>query len=418
MYDNGMTPDLLSLASEAPSGVAFEEAVLGLLERQVGFDVAFLSIKGAEASPTVVGFDPQLVERVVRRGPRYFEELLPVKRAALGGRGVAVDTRVLGEEGVRQTCYHREVARAVGGRHSLMAYVPLRGRVVAAVMLGRCGSAFSDAQIGRVEALLPGLGIARASYGLPGTCEPLPAPAPRGLLRRLGWAPRSAVLAHARIGDTLLEVRDRGEFREMVARGDGAELVWTRAHRHDPSQSGWPYVDLFHLAAVQAKARQRALFVGCGGAVALRQFAKLYPGLAIDLVEIEPRVVDLARAWYGLDQIPGVTVHLADGAAFVQEAPPSTWDVAVIDAFDGSDATAPLRRGPFLAALRRALRPGGALALNVIGTLDGSGLVRETITELHRRFHQVRVVPVMDAEEDYSPSALRNVVLIASKDER
>jgi hypothetical protein len=32
-------------------------------------------------------------------------------------------------------------------------------------------------------------------------------------------------------------------------------------------------------------------------------------------------------------------------------------------------------------------------------------------------FRRVRVVPVMQADEDYAPSALRNVVLIASKAE-
>jgi spermidine synthase len=269
-----------------------------------------------------------------------------------------------------------------------------------------------------VEALLPALGIARASYGLPGVCEPLRASAPFGLLGKLGSRWRSVVLASERIGDITLEVRDRGGFREMVARDEGAELVWTRASVRDPSESGWPYVELFHVAAAQAKSRRRALFVGCGGAVALRQFATLYPGLAIDLVEREAKVIDLARTWYDLDQIPGVSVHIADGATFVENASPSSWDVAVIDAFDGSDSTAALRRGPFFSALRRALRPGGSLAVNVIGTMDGSGPVREVLTALVRAFNRVRVVPVMEAEEDYSPSTLRNVILIASKGER
>ncbi|HYO95046.1 MAG TPA: fused MFS/spermidine synthase [Polyangiaceae bacterium] len=223
------------------------------------------------------------------------------------------------------------------------------------------------------------------------------------------------VLASKRIGDTTVEVRDRGGFREMVACEGGEELVWTRASLRDPSESGWPYVELFHVAAIQAKARRRALFVGCGGAVAVRQFAKIYPGLAIDLVEREPQVIELARTWYDLDQIPGLSVHLADGAAFVKQAPPSSWDVAVIDAFDGSDPTAALSQGSFFAALGRALQPGGTSAVNVIGTLDGRGSVPELIRQLKSTFSRVRVVPVMGADEDYLPSTLRNVVLIASK---
>jgi spermidine synthase len=421
-----MSADVVRLAHEAPTATGFEAAALELLQQQVGFDVAFFSVKGAEASPTAVGLDAALIDTAVRGGPRYAAELLPVKRAALAARGVAVDTRVLGERGVHHSAYYQDVARAVGGRHSLMAYVPLRGKVVAAIMLGRCGgrygagSAFSDADIERVEALLPALGVARGSFGLPAIGEPLPMAPPSRLLGRLGSLWRPNVLATEHIGTTTLQVRDRDGFREMVACENGTELVWTRASLRDASTSGWPYVELLHIAALQPTARRRALFVGCGGGVALRQFASLYPGLALDLVEREARVVELARAWYGLDDIPGLTVHVAEGERFVQHAAASSWDVAVIDAFDAFDAgdvPQTLLRAPFFAALRRSLRPGGALAVNVIGTLDGHGPVRDVGACLKRFFRRVRVVPVMQADEDYAPSALRNVVLIASKGE-
>jgi spermidine synthase len=259
---------------------------------------------------------------------------------------------------------------------------------------------------------------ARGSFGLPAVCEPLRAPSRlRGALEALL---RPSVLATEHIGATTVQVRDRGGFREMVARENGAELVWTRASLRDPSASGWPYVELFHIAALQARARRRALFVGCGGAVALRQFANQYPGLAIDLVEREARVVELARAWYRLDDIPGLTVHIADGVSFAEHAAPAEWDIAVIDAFDTShpsDAADALLKPAFFAALHRSLRPGGALAVNVIGTLDGDGPVRDVGAYLKRSFCRLRVVPVMHADEDYAPSALRNVVLIASKGE-
>jgi spermidine synthase len=416
-----MSPDLVRLAQEASSATGFEAAVLELFQRLVGFDVAFFSVKGAEASPTASGLDAPLIETAVRGGARYASELLPVKRAALEARGVAVDTRVLGERGVRNSAYYREVARRVGGRHSLMAYVPLRGKVVAGIMLGRCGSSspFSDGEIASVEALLPALGVARAGFGLPAVCEPLPLRAPSRGLGWLGSRLRPAALATEQLGGMTLEVRDREGFREMVARENGKELVWTRAGLHDPSTSGWPYVELLHLAALHARSRRRALFVGCGGAVALRQFANLYPGLAIDLVEREARVIELARAWYCLDDIPGLTVHIADGARFAERAAPASCDIAVIDAFDASGAAGTasdaLLRPAFFAALHRLLQPGGALAVNVIGTLDGCGPVRDVGACLKRSFRQVRVVPVMHADEDYAPSALRNVVLVASK---
>jgi hypothetical protein len=43
--------------------------------------------------------------------------------------------------------------------------------------------------------------------------------------------------------------------------------------------------------------------------------------------------------------------------------------------------------------------------------------VRDVSACLKRFFRRIRVVPVMKGDEDYAPSALRNVVLIASKGE-
>jgi hypothetical protein len=404
---------LIGLASELPSAALFERAVLELCQREVGFDVAFLSIKGAEASPTVLGLSPDIVAQAVRGGTVYERELAPVKAAALGARGVAIDTEVFGERGMRRHAYYREVARQVGGRHSLLGYVPLRGRIVAGLMLGRSGPGFSAAEVARVEALLGDLGVARGSYGLPLGFEPLREPCHAGWLERFGFAP--APLASVSVRGLTVLVRDRAGFREMVARAGASELIWTRAALRDPSISGWPYIELFHLAAISARVRRRALFIGAGGAVALRQFAKLYPGIALDLVERDAAVIQLAREFYALDAIPALTVHIADGVEFLARAMPESWDVIIVDAFDASAARQPLLERPFFASLARALTSGGALGVNVIGTL-GSGWVPDVARGLRDEIGPIRIVPVLDPDETYSPGSLRNVVLIATRD--
>jgi len=217
------------------------------------------------------------------------------------------------------------------------------------------------------------------------------------------------------LGDSSVQVRDRAGFREMVARSGSGELVWTRAALKDPSRSGWPYIELLHLAAIAARSRRRALFIGCGGAVALRQFASVYPGIALDVVEREPAVVELARQWYELDAIPQLSVHVADGVEFVQRAPADTWDVVVVDAFDSSERVSVWADPSWFAALGRVLCGGGAVAINVIGTLDGTGPVPDVVRAAQGSFEQLRVLPVMVADEEYRPSALRNVVIVASR---
>jgi spermidine synthase len=286
---------------------------------------------------------------------------------------------------------------------------------VAALMLGRASGAFSDQEIATVEALLPELGVARASFGFPVAFPPLCAPARPALRRGLDALHGGPVHASVSLGDLTVQVRDRAGFREMVAQRGAQQLVWTRAALNDPTRSGWPYIELLHLAAIQATSRRRALFIGCGGAVALRQFASLYPGIVIDLVEREPAVLELARQWYDLGAIPQLRVHVADGVEFVQRAAADSWDVVIVDAFDSSERVSAWAAPSWFAALERALSSGGAVAINVIGTLSGAGPVRDVVRAAQSSFDQLRVLPVMIADEAYSPSALRNVVIVASR---
>jgi hypothetical protein len=294
---------------------------------------------------TAVGLARELVERAVRPGSVYKAEVAPVKQAALAARGAAVDTEVLGEGRVRQTAYFRDIARPLGGKHSLLGYFVLRVQVIGGAMLGRTGGPFREEDIDRVANLLPDLAVARASHGL-----------------------------------------------------------------DDAAKSGWPYIDLLHVAAGLARCRERALFIASGGAVGPRQFAVCYRGIQLDVVEPEKRVIDLAKEFFGLDDIPHLRVRRAEGAVFLRAARES-WDIIVVDAYDGDELGEGICRRPFFRSLRERLRPGGAFAFNVVGALDGSGAVRSVAQTATSVFDDV-LLPVMTTTETYAPSTIRNVVVI------
>ena len=71
---------------------------------------------------------------------------------------------------------------------------------------------------------------------------------------------------------------------------------------------------------------------------------------------------------------------------------------------------------PVLPSFERCarLRPGGAFAFNVVGTLDGSGAVRAVVRAAGSVFEDVRLVPVMTATERVDPAATRNVVVVGT----
>jgi DNA-binding CsgD family transcriptional regulator len=156
--------DPIGLAHEAPTYELLATRALAELGREVGMEAAFL-VRTKEEAPVTVGLDPGRLVTVAAEG--YGRELAPVKAAALARRGVAVDADILGTARVRASRYHRDLAAPMGGTHSLLAYLRLRGEDLGLLMLGRCGRPFHEGEVRAVEALLPGLALAVASYERP-----------------------------------------------------------------------------------------------------------------------------------------------------------------------------------------------------------------------------------------------------------
>lgn len=97
----------------------------------------------------------------------------------------------------------------------------------------------------------------------------------------------------------------------------------------------------------------------------------------IDVVELSPEVMRVAQQYFGLTEDEAVKCHVADGAVFLAEQPPNSYDLVAIDAAD-HDASddGPHMEAPPLAlyseqflrdTLWTRLRPGGFIAVNAIG---------------------------------------------------
>jgi spermidine synthase len=408
-----VTLDPIALACELPDAQSFEQAVLAGFGVELGFDAAFFLAKGDV--PTAVALDPRQLSTALSDG-RYDEETLPLKAAALRARGVVVDTDVLGERRVRAMRYHRELAAPIGGRHSLVAYLQARGQLFGLMMLGRTGRTFNERETAAVRALCPSLAIARASFGAACSDEPLPEHAVTLADNFSRMLTGSVVRAQVRRDGQRVLVRDVGHEREMVAQRGPLELVWTRVDRREPRRSAWFYVELFQLALARARHRKRALFIGAGGGAAVHQFRSLQPALQIDVVELDADVLQLANTWFGLASVPNVRTIVGDGAAHLADAAAATWDVIVVDAYGaGHELPSSFSDPAFWSNAALRLRAGGALAINVIGTLDGRGPVAQLERTVAQHFEHVRLVPVVDPGEKLDATAARNVVLLASQ---
>jgi spermidine synthase len=122
------------------------------------------------------------------------------------------------------------------------------------------------------------------------------------------------------------------------------------------------------------RAAPRLLIGGLGMGFTLRAaLAGGGPGAQVTIVELVGAVVDWARGamadlFAGSLDDPRVSIRIADVVDVIADAAPATWDAILLDVDNGPDAmTQPgndrLYGAAGLAAARRALRPGGALAI-------------------------------------------------------
>lgn len=150
--------ELIEQAMTEGLGAAIEQSMRG----RIAFDVLIVEAPQAHGGRHAAGVDGARLGRESPRWQTYFRELMPVKRAALGARGVAVDTEVLGR-GAERCAYFRDVVRPRGGRSSMIGYPRLGGVVLGGVIVGRTGGLFTEKDVRCMEALLGPMAMATAA---------------------------------------------------------------------------------------------------------------------------------------------------------------------------------------------------------------------------------------------------------------
>jgi spermidine synthase len=132
---------------------------------------------------------------------------------------------------------------------------------------------------------------------------------------------------------------------------------------------------------------RNVLVLGNAGGSTARALAALYPGVAIDGVELDPKVTDVARRYLGLDRIRGLHVITADARAYLRSTH-KRYDVIAIDTYHQPYIPFQVTTREFFSLVRSHLTPGGAVALNVARVPGDSGLLDAIAATLRDRFGQ------------------------------
>ncbi len=112
---------------------------------------------------------------------------------------------------------------------------------------------------------------------------------------------------------------------------------------------------------------RRALVVGGAGHALARAFET--GGADVVEVEVDPLVAETSDEFFGV--IDGDVV-IADGRRYISDAPNDSFDIIVIDAFDGPRVTPPhITTVEFYEQVERVLTADGKLYINMIGQTQG-----------------------------------------------
>jgi spermidine synthase len=222
-------------------------------------------------------------------------------------------------------------------------------------------------------------------------------------------------------GFTIREAQETRYHRLVVADDDESRYL-----RFDSSfQSGmyidrpfatrFEYTDYLDLGIAYNPDAQRILFVGLGGGSAPKRVWRDFPDTQLQVVELDPDVVDAAYEWFEVPRDERLRIDVEDGRRWLTRND-ERWDVIVLDAFYSDSIPFHMATREFVELARERLEPGGVVVVNLIGAITGdqSRLVRSVTRTYRAVFPTVTLHPV-NLEGDTDPSSIRNVILVATE---
>ena len=162
--------------------------------------------------------------------------------------------------------------------------------------------------------------------------------------------------------NTIIVTEDRNGLRTMLfERGGGRQSV---VKPGDPDHLELPYARVALVGLALCEEPRRVLVVGLGGGSLPMFLRKHYPAAEIDVAEIDPGVVDVAKQFFGFREDERTRAHVGDGRQFIENVRQG-YDIIFLDAFGARDVPKHLTTQEFLLAVRRALVPSGVVVSNV-----------------------------------------------------
>ena len=142
-----------------------------------------------------------------------------------------------------------------------------------------------------------------------------------------------------------------------------------------------------------APANGKILIIGMGGGVVVESYQDA--GWDIDVVEIDPVVVDFAREYFGL-RIDPDRLLVEDGRQTLNRVEDGTYDVILADVYGAGTIPFHLVTQEAYALIKRKLKPGGLLGVSVIALGWDGQFTNSLARTLRTSFENVVFLPTAE----------------------
>jgi spermidine synthase len=193
----------------------------------------------------------------------------------------------------------------------------------------------------------------------------------RTLLLFLGLATLRVCLLSAAEQKVLYEKQSEFNDIQVVEDEHGLRtLLFEKTVRQSVVKPGDPeHIELAYAKAMPAglalvEQPKRLLIIGLGGGTLPSFLRRHYPQMTIDIVDIDPEVVAVAKRYFDFKEDDRMHVFVQDGRKFIEDCR-QPYDVIMLDAFGAENIPYHLATRPFLVAVRKAVAPGGVVVSNV-----------------------------------------------------
>ncbi|MDP6635999.1 MAG: fused MFS/spermidine synthase [Phycisphaerae bacterium] len=215
-------------------------------------------------------------------------------------------------------------------------------------------------------------------------------------------APRGKVLfeGKSKYNSSIMVVEDAKGVRKLIF--DNNDVQQSAVKLSNPDRLQLRYTRVMPVALAVVEKPKRILVVGLGGGSIPNFLHKRYPDTHIDVVDIDPMVVEVAKKYFGFREDKTLRVHVADGRAFIENCK-KPYDIIFLDAYGAEDIPYALATREFLQAVRKAVTAKGVVVTNLMDAVSNrlyDSMVRTYIDV----FDEVHVVDVRNSG---------NVILLA-----